>query len=287
MPFALVSDTTAGILGVVLCIALVPATLLVLGIRDWRCHGAAFLWAPTFNAVQNANISLAIAFGLAVAWRFRGHARRFAAVVGLAVAVKLFAWPLLVWPLSLRRRRRQAVLAAAVAAVAIVGSWAIIGFEGVAGYPSLLSRLTDLEKLDSYSVEAAFVTLGVPGSASRILEVSVAAALMSAAWWWARCRDERRAMTAAVAAALALSPIVWLHYFTILLVPIAVFSPRLSPIWFVPCAFWTANVQKGNGAPWQTILATTVAALIVAYCLCLRPGRSACAGSGVDAPCER
>jgi len=32
--------------------------------------------------------------------------------------------------------------------------------------------------------------------------------------------------------------IVWLHYFILLIVPIALARPRLSPLWFLPLALW-------------------------------------------------
>ena len=37
-----------------------------------------------------------------------------------------------------------------------------------------------------------------------------------------------------VAAALMLSPIVWLDYYAVLAVPLAIVRPRLSPIWLLP-----------------------------------------------------
>src|SRR5439155_18394978 len=41
-------------------------------------------------------------------------------------------------------------------------------------------------------------------------------------------------LTYAVAAALVLSPILWSHYLVLIVVPIALARPRLSPLWFVP-----------------------------------------------------
>ena len=51
-----------------------------------------------------------------------------------------------------------------------------------------------------------------------------------------RRRDERAAFILAIAAALALTPIVWLHYFALLVVVVAVSRPRLGVVWFVPLA---------------------------------------------------
>ena len=38
----------------------------------------------------------------------------------------------------------------------------------------------------------------------------------------------------AVAAVIAVRPIVWLHYFALLLVIVAVVQPRLGIVWFIP-----------------------------------------------------
>ncbi|MGZ8708557.1 MAG: hypothetical protein ACXW0R_14375, partial [Gaiellaceae bacterium] len=68
-------------------------------------------------------------------------------------------------------------------------------------------------------------------------------ALLGVAYWYAR--DGRRTprerdvgvLTLALAAGLAASPIVWVHYFLLLLVPLALTRPRLSALWFVPFAY--------------------------------------------------
>src|SRR5581483_10010850 len=55
----------------------------------------------------------------------------------------------------------------------------------------------------------------------------------------AREDGDRRAFAAAVAAALVLSPIVWMHYLVVLVVPIALTAPRFALPWLLPAlAFW-------------------------------------------------
>ena len=41
---------------------------------------------------------------------------------------------------------------------------------------------------------------------------------------------------------ILLSPIVWLHYFTFLLVPLALLRPRFGPLWVVPLLAWPLPV---------------------------------------------
>ena len=105
VPLTVVSDATAGYIGAGAALLLVGLTLLVLGVRDWRCYGVALLWAPTYNGVQNANISIVVALALALAWRWRDRIWRPGAALGLGIALKLFAAPLLLWPLAMRRTR--------------------------------------------------------------------------------------------------------------------------------------------------------------------------------------
>jgi hypothetical protein len=50
-----------------------------------------------------------------------------------------------------------------------------------------------------------------------------------------------------VFAALALSPIVWMHYFTLLVVPIALVRPRLSWLWFAPAIVQLAVIMPMHG----------------------------------------
>ena len=49
---------------------------------------------------------------------------------------------------------------------------------------------------------------------------------------------DRRSLTLVLAAALVLTPIVWQHYLALLIAPIALARPRLSPLWALPLAAW-------------------------------------------------
>ena len=46
------SLNACGRLAMTATILVVPAILLVLGVRDWRCYGIAFLWPPVISAIQ-------------------------------------------------------------------------------------------------------------------------------------------------------------------------------------------------------------------------------------------
>ena len=75
----------------------------------------------------------------------------------------------------------------------------------------------------------------------------------------------RRSLGLALAAALVLSPIVWRHFFTLLLVPLAVSRPRFDVVWLVPVGMWIGD-GTFNGAPWQTAGVLLLAAVTVVAC---------------------
>ena len=104
-PITLLPPLAADIVFTALVIAAGAACLWLLGVRDWRVYGVVALWAPIISAVQTANLTLILALLMALAWKYRD--RRFlpGVFVGLAVAVKLFPWPLIVWLVASRRYR--------------------------------------------------------------------------------------------------------------------------------------------------------------------------------------
>ena len=90
--------------------------------------------------------------------------------------------------------------------------------------------------------------LGAGQALAKALMAAVALGLLVAVVVTGRRGSEQRSFVLAVAAALACSPIVWLHYFALLLVPVAVVRPRLGPLWFVPLAMWGFGAGTGNGS---------------------------------------
>jgi hypothetical protein len=50
---------------------------------------------------------------------------------------------------------------------------------------------------------------------------------------------DRRSFGAAILASLVLSPLVWLHYYVVLIAIVALASPTFGPLWLLPAlAFW-------------------------------------------------
>ena len=78
--------------------------------------------------------------------------------------------------------------------------------------------------------------------------------------------DERSAFLLALAASIALTPIVWLHYFALLLVVVALAQPRLGFVWFVPLAM-VITPGSGHPSPFETAATLAIAALTIALAL--------------------
>jgi hypothetical protein len=121
------------------------------------------------------------------------------------------------------------------------------------------------------------IDLGVPSPVARFAWLAVGFALVGAVVLLARRGDERTAFIVAVAASLALTPIVWLHYFALLLVPVAIARPRLALVWFAPLAM---VITPGSGHPSSFDTAWALAAATVTLALAIR----ASAESREDAP---
>ena len=265
VPLTVLSVDHAAVLAMTATILVVPAVLFVLGVRDWRCYGIAFLWPPVISAIQTSNPTLWFALAAALAWRFRDRVGLTSAVVGLTLAVKFVLWPLLVW-LVATRRSASAALAFAVGGVLLVASWAVIGFAGFVAYPDLLRRLEDTVGRDAYTIRMVAFDLGAPDPVARSAWLAVGLALLVAVMVIGFRGDERRAFILTIGAAIALSPLVWLHYFALLLVVVALARPALGLIWFVPLLMLGS---PGTGTPTTTeaLVALIAAALTLGLAL--------------------
>jgi hypothetical protein len=271
VPFTFLPVPVVALLVAAGMLALVGATLYVLEIRDVRCYAAAALWVPVISGVLLSNISIPLAFALAVLWRYRESVRAPAAALGLAVAAKLLLWPMFVWTIA-TKRYRTSIVAVLIGGLVTFVAWAIIGFEGLTGYPDLLRRLSEIQSERSYSIVGMAATLGLPDAVGRTATFLIGGALLVGCVVLARRKDEARSFALAVAATLALSPIVWLHYLVLLLVPLAILRPRFGWLWLLPAVLWVSP-KPGYAEGFQTFMPALVALIVLAVLLSRRPGR--------------
>lgn len=279
-PFTLVPHVAAEILATAIVVAAVPATLLVLGVRDWRCHAIVFLWWPTIIAIQSANVTLPLLVGAALVWRYRDRRAMAAVVAGLVVALKPFFWPILFW-LVATRRYRAAALAAVTSALLVLVPWAGIGFAGLRDYPHLLSRVSAVEGPRGYSI-AALLHAVLGWTSATAVETVFGAALLIVVFLAGRRGRDRDAFALALIGMLVLSPLFEMHYLVLLLMVVALYRPTFGLAWAVPLLAWgTPANMSGSPAQVAHVLLVVAATAAAAYwdwrpqtiVRALRPGR--------------
>jgi alpha-1,2-mannosyltransferase len=279
LPFGALPFAVAAAIYSVLLLACVVATLAVLEVGDWRCYGLAFATIPVLSALRLGAVTPLLMLLAAVAWRYRDHWLKAGAAVGCATLMKLFLWPLVVWLLLTRRWRAAAV--ATGGALAITGlAWATVDFKGLADYPALLRSLSHAESTESYSFVAVAdrVKLPDPQLAGLVLAVPIALALLT------RCLVRHRSagydqnlFVATIVIALLLTPILWLNYFALLVVPIALSRKKLTLDWALLAALWFTPLAEPMAHPlWRL---TVVLALV----LLIAVRASSAAGSSTGA----
>ena len=270
VPLTPIPVDVAALLVTAALLGLLGLTLRVLGIRDVRCYAAALLWVPAVSGVLLANVSIPLALAVAVAWRYRDAVWQPAWALGLAVSAKFLMWPLFVWTVA--TRRFGATSWALIIGIAVTfGAWAVIGFDGLTEYPDLLRRLSEIQAERSYSIVGMAATAGLGDAVGQALTVLVGGGLLVGCVLFARRGDDPRSFTCAVAATLALSPIVWLHYLVVLLVPMAIARPRFSLLWLLPVLLWVSP-RPGYAEGFQTFVPLLAAAILVTVLL-VRPQR--------------
>ena len=234
VPLSLLPYGLAATLFTLLSIGAMVLALRLLGVRDWRCFALALVSWPSLFALDLGAVGPLLLLGVAVAWRWREKLWPPALALAAIVVAKLFPWPLAVW-LLVTRRWRAFALTALIGAVAMFGSWALIGFAGLAQYPQMLSNATFIQEGRASSLVAVLLATGLSPGLTQMLAIAAGVGLLGLAWRFAQRPDgERQAFCLALVAALSASPIVWDHYMVLLFVPIALVSPRLSPLWFLP-----------------------------------------------------
>lgn len=266
-PLTALPVDAAVVLAVLGSMAALMGALALVGVRDLRCYAAVVIWAPGWNALEMANVSALLALLLALVWRFRDRMWAMGVALGTMVSLKLFLWPLFVWAL-LTRRVAGTLWAVAVGLLLTAGSWAAIGFAGLESYRALLGVLAEQQ---SFSVKGMAEAVGVGSVGGYVLTLGIAAALLALCVRYVRGEDEERAFLTAVVAALAVSPIVWLHYLVLLAVPLGILRPRFTGLWLLPVVLWFSP-RSGNGVGIEPFVpALVVAAMVLVLLLPRRP----------------
>ncbi len=266
-PLALLSSGLADHVYTLLCLALIPLSLRLLGVRDWRVYGVVMLWYPIVIGWQGENVSVPLMFLTVVAWRNRERPLFAGLVVAAAISLKPLVWPLGLWLLATRRWRAAAWALGGGLALNLF-AWGLVGFNEISTYVDLSSK--DLHALwrGGYSVLALAHQLGLGRGAADVLLVLAVVVLAAVVLHQGlKLGDDRRALIMAVTLMLVASPLVWIHYFVLLVVPLAIARPRFSRLWMIPVAMWllppgTAVAGWQFGLAWVLVASCLLGALV-------------------------
>jgi Glycosyltransferase family 87 len=267
VPFGVLPWKLAVIAFTLVLIGSLVLALRLLGVKDWRCYGAALACVPMTSSLTIGTLGPLLLLATAAAWRYRDRRLAVAAAVVGAVVTKLFLWPLVIWLIA-TKRFRTAGTTVALGIATVFGSWAALGFDGLREYPHRISRVAGLEQEKSFSPFALVRSLGLSTTATQITFALLTLAAIAAIVMVARGRDgDRRAFVAAVAVGLALSPIVWLHYLVLLFAPIALYRRSLGVAWILPLAFWVIPGPESHGSPILIVAALALSVSAVALAM--------------------
>ncbi len=265
VPFGLIGRGAGQTIYVVVCMACVPATLWVLDVRDWRVYGIASLWLPVYSGWQSGNVTLPLVLLVALAWRYRDRPVAAGLIAATAISIKPFVWPLALWLLATRRVRASAWTLAWAVAINLIAWW-LVGFDEIRAYLRVSRELTDALWRGGYSMLAVAHHLGLGRGMGDMLLLCLSALVgIALVYLGIVKRDERAALTAAVALMLVASPLVRSHYFALLLVPMALCRPRIAAIWALPVLMWPLP-PTGDLLDWQVVLAWVVAGACLVVC---------------------
>jgi hypothetical protein len=257
---------------------LLAAAALTLWALDVRTPALWVFWllsAPVVGTTGAGNATMLVILAVALTWRWRDRPERAAAALTAGLVLKLFVWPVWFW-LLFTRRFRAAAYSAAATGVLVVGSWALIGFDGMSTYPTLLRNTS--EELGSHGLLVYALTTKVAShTTASVVGLALAVAFLAAAF--VRRADDRAGITFAILASLYATPILWLHYFGLLVVPAAIYGRW---VWASIPLLWLGVLARTSG-PRPTWLILCLVAITVAVALApLLEGRRTRVGSLVS-----
>jgi hypothetical protein len=234
---------------------------------------AAVSFAVTRDLVLG-NVSALLLLPLAMAWRWLDRPLGSVAQA-LAMAVRPMLGVLIVWQL-LRRQWRAVAWTLGAGALLIALTLPVVGIDGYLDYLTVLRHLTDVTGVDRNADLGSTALLLGWGTDAATVTLLAGYAMAFAAILLSLRRDRELGFIVTVTASLLLSPLLWDHYLSMLVLPAAFLAQRGRP-WglALPLLSWLPPVAL----PFVVLLA------VGAPFLARDPARSdLAAGSAPQAP---
>jgi hypothetical protein len=262
-PLTLLEVDTADVVIAVIGLICFMLSLRIVGVRDWRVYGAFALWPQVIGEVRVSHLTPLLCLLVAIAWRYRNSNGKPGVAIGFAGALKFFLWPVGLW-LAAIGRAREMLLAAAIAGASLL---LVLPFTGLDDYMRALLELGRTFDQDAYSPFGLLLQLGAPETFSRVVTFVLGGGLLLLMWRWG-------SLGLAVAAALVLSPIVWLDFYALAAIPLATVMPRLGVVWLIPLVTWgLPSAGIGAGTTWG--ITRALVAFTIVFAVIVRAERAA------------
>ena len=155
---------------VVLGLVLFALALWLVGVRDWRVYGVVGLWPQVAGEMRVSHLTPLLCVLAALAWRTRHDRLAPGLAVGVAVAMKFFAWPLGLWLAARRSLRGGAARRRRSARASLL---LVLPFTPLDDYVRVLLRLGRGFDQDAYTIFGLVVQAGGPELAGRIATFAV------------------------------------------------------------------------------------------------------------------
>jgi hypothetical protein len=229
----------------------------------------ACISAPVLQDLNLGNASLVVTFLAVVSWRYLDRPAGSAGVTA-ALAIRPTMALFLAWWV-LRGRLRPLLWAAAVAVVLFLVTLPFVGLRSWSDYLTVLGNLAGFAGIyRNFALDAVLSRLGLPEPVPSIA-LFAGYATAAGAVVLSLHRDRELSFVVTLGATLLISPLLWDHYLTNLLVPAAFLASRgWWPAVLLPLLCWLP----------QDLL--PVVALVATLLPFAAPGRGEPAGSMAD-----
>jgi len=226
----------------------------VMPVRDPIRLAAFGLGALSYAVTRDlvlGNVSLLLLLAMSVAWRWLD---RPAGSVALALAMSLrpTTGVFLIWQL-LRRQWRAAAWVVGSGIVLIFVTLPFVGVDGYRDYVAVLGNMSEVTGVErNIDLGSMALELSASEEVATLLLLSGYAVAIVAVLVSLR-RDREVGFMVTLGASLLLSPLLWDHYLTALLLPAAFLAQRGLPVaLLLPMLSWLPAVFL----PWVVVLAT-------------------------------
>jgi hypothetical protein len=171
-----------------------------------------------------------------------------APLLAVVISLKLILWPLALWLVAVRRYRALAYTLAWGLALNVC-AWAVLGYHELPRYLNVVQASTHAGEHRAYSIINLALHLGATARVATAIGYALAALAAALCLKAGRKGHEATAFALSIGVTLLATPVIWLHYFALLLAPLAVIEKRLGLLWIPPVI--TFGCPPTSPATWQ------------------------------------